>query len=74
MTNYQKRMTRFVSVVFIYSFGCPIAFAHYEIGGLAWVIYASTLTLYYGLAVGLDAVYDSLREQQPGRQYPEDMD
>jgi hypothetical protein len=65
MTNYQQRMSRFVRAGNI---GLPcamIAVWYYEIGALGWLILGCTTFLQHCLAVGLDAVYDSLKESLP---------
>ena len=63
MTNYQKRMTKLVWVGNVYLVGAPVALWYFSLPTVAWFVYVSTLLLLYCLAVGLDAVYDSLRER-----------
>jgi hypothetical protein len=63
MSTYQQRMTRFVWAGNIYLVVCPIALWYFAVGSLGWVVYASTGLIHFCLAVGLDAVYDSLREK-----------
>lgn len=69
MTPYQKRMTPFISSGTVYLVACPIALGYYSVSNVGWVIYASTVFLYLMLALGLDAVYDSLIEnmKKPSR-------
>lgn len=67
MTNYQKRMTRFVWAIRIYavSGGLGIAINTGWLTSIHVFVWWSTVTLLYCLAVGFDAVYDSLAEQLP---------
>lgn len=62
MTNYQKRMTRFVVVSNAYS----VIFIGLSLTGylpsLEWIIWGTASLLLYALAIGFDAVYDSLKE------------
>lgn len=63
MTQYQRRMTKFVWTMNIYGVVCPIALWKTEASAISWLVYISTLTIMYGIAVGCDAVYDSLSEK-----------
>ncbi|MBX3628058.1 MAG: hypothetical protein KF892_23820 [Rhizobacter sp.] len=63
MTDYQKRMNRFVWIGNAYLLGCPVAIWYFQLGGLAWLIYASTGMIHFCLAVASDALYDSLRHK-----------
>ena len=63
MTQYQRRMTKFVWTMNIYAVVCPIALWQTGASAISWLVYISTLTIMYGIAVGCDAVYDSLSEQ-----------
>jgi len=65
MTRYQERMNQFVWTGRIYSIGCGIGLWWNGALGSSWLIFASTLTLIYCLAVGCDAVYASLSERLP---------
>ena len=60
MTQYQRRMTRFVWAGNIYGIAAPIGLWWYEAPGTSWFVFASTVTILYCLATGCDAVYDSL--------------
>jgi hypothetical protein len=62
MTPYQTRMRKFIYAGTAYTLGAPIALSSYEVGHLGWLVYASTAVALYCLAVGFDAVYDSLSE------------
>jgi hypothetical protein len=56
-------MKKFIWAMNLYGVGCPIALWTAGTSGISWLIYVSTLALMYCLAVGCDAVYDSLAEQ-----------
>ncbi len=62
MTNYQKRMTKFVWVGGMYGVCGAAAILYYELPNTAWLVLASTVCINYLLAAGFDAVYDSLNE------------
>jgi hypothetical protein len=64
MTNYQKRMSRFIQVWGVYSVAGAGTLAYLNPGVLAWVVFVSTIVLLCCLAIGLDAVYDSLKEEK----------
>ena len=66
MTNYQQRMKKFTSATHAYMFVAIAAVVVFEPRSLvAWLLVGSTFVISYLLAVGLDAVYDSLSEQRP---------
>jgi len=71
MTQYQRRMTKFIWTMNIYVVVCPIALWKTEASAISWLVYISTLTILYCIAVGCDAVYDSLSEQpEAARELP----
>lgn len=61
MSNYQRRMKRFIAVVVVYVCASAIGVAHFDLQ-VGWLIVFSTCAILYSLAVGFDAVYDSLQE------------
>jgi hypothetical protein len=63
MTPYQKRMSRFIWLGNAYIIAGCLALYFLNVGHIAWLILGSTLFLHFSLAIGLDAVYDSLRER-----------
>lgn len=65
MTQYQRRMKQFIWTYTIYGVVCPITLIWIGASAASWVVFASTLTLLHGIAIGCDAVYDSLSERLP---------
>lgn len=57
-------MSRFVQVASVYVIAGPVTLAYLNPGVLAWVVFVSTVVLLYCLAIGFDAVYDSLKEEK----------
>jgi hypothetical protein len=60
MTPYQQWMKRFSRAGAVYATACPIVLWWTNAPIVGWVVYASTCFLHYCLAVGFDAVHDSL--------------
>jgi hypothetical protein len=48
-----------------YGLATPLIIGFLDLPEIAWIIFASTLVLLYGAAVGFDAVYESLSERKP---------
>jgi hypothetical protein len=63
MTNYQKRMKTFIWTANVYWVAAFVLIVTEPISFLAWLILGSTITLLIALALGFDAVYDSLTER-----------
>jgi len=65
MTPYQQRMASFVRAAKIYGAVSPLFLWWKDVSAIGWLIYVSTLVFLFCLAVGFDAVYDSLVERLP---------
>jgi hypothetical protein len=65
-TRYQVQMTNFIWGALSYAFVVPFVIWWKEPSSLvSWIVYASTLAILFCLAIGFDAVYDSLSEKLP---------
>ena len=62
---YKDRMKPFIFLGTVYSAGVALYASFYGEPSAFWLIYVSTLALLVALAIGLDAVFDSLREMLP---------
>lgn len=63
MTNYQRRMTSFTRIGG-FTATCAVVFCIWkDIGPLGWLVLIVGGGLFFALAAGFDAVYDSLHER-----------
>jgi hypothetical protein len=66
MTNYQRRMKYFIAGAVVYLIAAWVGLSYFDLA-LGWLVVFSTCAILCSLAVGFDAVYDSLQERLPHR-------
>lgn len=65
-TPYQRRMTKIVWTGSIYGIVTPIILSWNNVASSTnLMVYSSTLFVFFCLAIGFDAIYDSLSEKLP---------
>jgi hypothetical protein len=64
--RFRKQMASFNGILVLYILVTPFVIWWKDPSSLvSWIVYASTIAIFFGLGIGLDAVYYSLSEKFP---------